>query len=187
MKGEFKVSLHKSGNFKAGFTEEYERKHLKPHGAWQQSRHLEEWHVVRPVSQPVLACRFLFPESELRHVTERQSVESSVSWLPAPPIEHTVCVQIVLAPAHSDFNSESPRSNILKTWALANSETIWIGIITEATPQSVKDDITEFRKMESRKLDGRSSWKSHPEARLLVFGPNEGGWTSIIDAAFSPE
>ena len=124
MKGEFKVILHQLGNFKAGFTEEYQEKHLKPYGAWHVSRHHEQWHVIRPVMQPVLTCRFLFPESELRHVTETQKVRDSVCWLDIPPIGYTVCVEIVLAPAHSDFNSESPRPNILKTWSLASGETI---------------------------------------------------------------
>ena len=37
MKGDFKISLHKSGECNAGFTQEYERKHLQPYSAWSLS------------------------------------------------------------------------------------------------------------------------------------------------------
>ncbi len=185
MKGDFKVSLHKSGHFLAGFTQPYEKK-LREYGAWSGSRHMERWKVERPVNQPVLTIRILIPGTELRRLTGAEQARKPVRWIPAPPEDCTASVEIVLANARLEF-TEAGHPEILTCWELPSGEEVWIGHRVASTPDSINEAIADYRSRERTKLDGRRDWDtSHPEGRILIFGPNVGGWRSFLDVAAAP-
>jgi len=156
MKGDFKVSLHKSGDFEAGFSHEYE-KQLREYGVWTDSRHMEKWKVERPVKQSVLAIRILIPGTELRGLTGAQQAKKPVQWIPAPPEDYTTSVEIFLANARLKF-TEAGRPGILTRWELPSGEAAWIGHRVAPTPDSINDAIADYRSRERTKLDARRDW-----------------------------
>ena len=185
MKGDFKISLHERGDCQAGFTQEYERQ-LRAHGEWTDSRHIEKWKLERPVKESVLAIRVLIPVSELRRLTGALKASKPVHWIPGPPRDHTVSVEIALANAGLEF-AEASRPAILSRWELPSAEAVRIGYRVEPTPDSINDAIADHRSRQGTKLDGRRDWdRNHPEGRILIFGPNEGGWRSFLDIAATP-
>jgi len=185
MKGDFKISLHERGDCQAGFTQEYERQ-LRDYGEWTISRHMEKWRLERPVKESVLAIRVLIPGSELRNLTGALRASKPVNWIPGPPRDHTVSVELFLANAGLEF-AEASRSAILSRWKLPSAEAVWIGYRVAPTPDAINDTIADYRSREGTKLDGRRDWnRSHPEGRILIFGANEGGWRSFLDIAATP-
>ena len=91
---------------------------------------------------------------------------------------------MAITPRDIDFTKETPSPNVIDRWALSNGENIWIAERAADTPDSIRDAVTEFRNAESRKLDGRNDWDhTREDGRILIFGPNQGGYASFIDAA----
>ncbi len=187
MKGSFKVSLHRTGDFQQASTQEYEKR-LRAYGAWRDSRHMEKWNVERPVKLSILAIRILIPGTELRclALAEAGQTKKLVHWISAPPEADTVSVEIFLANAHLRFTDADP-PGILARWALPSGEAVSIRHRVEPTPSSINQEIADRRSQERTKLDGRRDWEpNHPEGRILIFGPNERGWRSFLDVAAAP-
>lgn len=189
MKGDFKISLHASGQCQGSFTQEYER---KPHeyGAWRTGdRHIERWAIQRPVRRAVLSARILFPVTELRHLDERPPLRGKpVEWLKAPSGDKVVVVEVVLA-FGSQLSITDDCRRTVGGWELANGESAWVVHRVDVTPDSIKAAIAEYRSSAPLwlKLDKRADWDaSHSQGRILIFGPNVDGWCSFIDAASAP-
>lgn len=186
MRGGFKVSIHSSGLCNAGFSSEYAKGTLREYGVWSGSRHIEQWRIVRPVTQPTMAARLFIPGSEVRVLANHEKHSPRITWIPLPSPDKTVCIEVVLARSQDQFRSEDCGRIFTARWALGSGESLWVGHQTIDTPRDVLEGIATQRSGDRIQLDGRAEWnRDHPQGRLLVFGPNIGGWVSFIDAASS--
>jgi hypothetical protein len=79
--GDFKVSLHESGECNAGLTKQFAKKETDALNALGGKRHQNTWMRTQPsIREEVIPVQFVFPASELR--TWRDPVrDKSIIWL----------------------------------------------------------------------------------------------------------
>jgi hypothetical protein len=129
--GDFKVSLHESGACNAGLTYSFALKESQAIVAIGGSRHQSTWtRNMHNGDRVVVPLQFAIPASELRtwrrHDPDR---DEAVTWLPAPPVGHSVIVSCLFSGSILSDDWWPGRRNgtqLLRSILLPNGEKFWL-------------------------------------------------------------
>ncbi|HUY09290.1 MAG TPA: hypothetical protein VMW80_07540 [Candidatus Dormibacteraeota bacterium] len=93
--GTWKISLHQSGRWHSGLTQELVAKAPLPIA----SRHLDTWQMPDELGEGVRrSVELVFPDSELRLWPPGVSEPKPVVRVPAPGANHAACIELIFMP-----------------------------------------------------------------------------------------
>ena len=179
--GDWKISLHESGDCNASITEQAVSRFNDAYIQNGGSRHLDKW-KRQVLTGPLLSIpmRIRFPQSELRPCVETLSKKKEVHWIPSPPPGHSVDVVCMFTSQKTETEDWPWRSNgggFLASTKLQNGETFWLISRIYPTPPSVVRLIEQQRKRAGLPIG----------TRLLIGGEiGPGNIPIITDAASRP-
>ena len=190
--GDFKISLHESGKWRLGFTEEY-GKQMERLGTWGVDRKVEA--IDRPSEHAIGFTRAVwmyFPDSELRMPTREHDKPGDVVQVPGPPNRGLRVVNLIFTTPQSRFNHVDPppgaswEPKVLANWKLPNGETLWVVHFELAGLRGLNHEAESFRLSlaHAKKLDDRGPLRPNdPSGRIMIADTNDQGWFCVIDAA----
>ena len=129
--GEFKISLHETGDCTAGLTTQFAKQETAAVDAMGCSRHQSRWIRLKHVgSRMVVPLQFAIPASELRSI-ESESVTASkqMTWLEPPEQGRSIIISCAFT-GQSLTDDEWPGrrngTHLLGIKLLPNSEKFWL-------------------------------------------------------------
>jgi hypothetical protein len=149
--GEFKISLHESGKWRLGLTEQYAQL-MGRLGTWGGDRKVEA--LDRPPEHATGFTRAVwmyFPDCELRMPTTAQEKPGLVVQVPGPPEGGLRVVNLIFATPRSRFTQIDPPPGAswgpeaLAAWRLPNGETLWIVHFELAALRGLDREAEQFR------------------------------------------
>lgn len=125
----FKISLHESGSWQYGLTEEYTRRPDSVRLAGTTGRHLEIWDRPTELAPGLTrAFQVVIPSAAARH--NCVETENDVTWVTASGPEEAVEFNIVLTkPPHPEVGwpgKDSMGASLAGTFELENGERAWV-------------------------------------------------------------
>jgi hypothetical protein len=192
----FKISLHKSGDWRMAFDSDYAER-LRQLGTWPSHRCFDK--IRRPVLGHAAGftrgVRIYFPESELRSFTEswEETATEPIQDVPACPSGQVRVVDLIFTNEKSRFSEQdwplraSVGAERMKNWKLPNGEMVWlVHFCWTAVAQSLEAEADWYRRnlCRAKKLDDRCAIDfTNARARIMIAGTNENTWFAVIDAA----
>ena len=180
LKGFLKASLHESGSWHFGYTEEGFKKHFEQEESNQKSRHIEIWPRPKQIAAGViLAFRIVTPFSAVTTPIEVNS--NKVSWIPNCQEELATEIDIIITsfdPGENNWpGKRSMGTNCIGTFKLYNGDVVWIIYWTIPMPDLSSLNNKTFR---SFKGQGKAQLVSS-NLRVIVFGDEMDGLRTLID------
>jgi hypothetical protein len=178
LRGEFKASLHESGEWHIGYSEAFYDDAFPESGARPESRFIEEWPRPQPIEPGVtLAFRVLTLWSS---ATDDRPLAPRVFTVPAPPHGEAVEVAVLITapsfptstwPGHANMGTKP-----IGSFQLASGDTVWLVYRNHpfAVPPLPPARGTLFKGVDKSALDS-------PRLRAIVFGQETDGSRTVID------
>ena len=188
--GDFKVSLHESGECTAGLTKEFAGKEVEAMDALGGYRHQDKWKRAQHTgSRVVTPLQFAFPASELRTWRESPIQDKEITWINPPKQDHSIIVSLIFS--GSDLTDEkwpgrSNGTNLTITTVLPNREKLWLLWQECPTSDLEKSMLSEARRIQKNQKPVRfSSARDHnsPGPRTTIFKLCEDRLLVVLDAA----
>lgn len=189
--GDFKISLHESGECNAGLTNQFAAREEAVVAAMGGSRHQSRWmRVTHTGSRVVTPLQFALPSSELRTWRGISAQDSAITWID-PPSEGRSIIVSCLFSGQSLLDDEWPgRQNgthLVRSRHLPNGEKFWL--LWQDCPTTAHEQSMPAK---ARSLMGQPGWvrfsriadDSPPAARVMIFKESRrDGLLVVLDAA----
>lgn len=174
--GVFKVSLHGTGECKAGLTKQFADTQLEALSAMGGTRHQSEWQRLTHVgSRIVTPLQFVVPASEIRSWREKEVDSAKVTWLPMPAPERSVIISCIFSGQKLPDEEWPGRKNgtvLVGTKHMPNGEKFWL--LWQDCPTSQHEPLMLRQGAEVRSQREMVRFSGVPEdaplgPRLLIF------------------
>jgi hypothetical protein len=187
LSGEFKVSLHASGDWRYAFTQERLAKSRAPLLAEFGGRVIDRW--SRPPWEPpgqVRALSIVVPTSDLRRPPRSEPLDPKVDWIIAPSRGLIVRFDLFIGAPHLTFpdwpGTSSDGTQVIEPIRCPDGRTAWIFVeMHQPTPELKKGLAAHHRLI--RTLLACSAEAQHAllqespsgSGRMIFHGPDETG------------
>jgi len=174
--GDFKVSLHESGECNAGLTTQFAEKETDALTAMGGTRHQSTWRRAKHSGLRVVTpLQFAFPASELRTWRKNPVQDKAITWIDPPPRKHTIIVSLIFSGYELSDDKWPGRNNgthLIDTKLLPNGEKFWL--LRQECPTTVLEEslLTEARKIKKERMPVRFSTitdDTPPGPRIMIF------------------
>ena len=185
--GEFKISLHETGECSAGLTSQFAKQEKAAVHAIGGSRHQSRWTRLTDVgSLVVVPLQFVIPDSELRSTgVSPTAAGKEVTWLEPPEQGRSIIISCAFT-GHSLVDSQWPGccngTHLLGIKLLSNSEKFWLlwqdypsgpieqMIFSEVEAHMKQQKLVRFSGItdDTPQAPRRLLFREFPEDRLLV-------------------
>lgn len=175
-----KLSLHESGQWQHSFTAAFRKRES------MTKRHMSRWTRPDDLSPGVtLAYRVIVPWSSVTLHTEDRTRLPEVVWVPQPAKGSIVEFQIWLTAAGalvSTWPGHRSRGTVLVgKVGLANGGTAWVTALEEPAPDSVLQQVRQWREWWGSNQIAKRSKFLQSGIRALLFGSTPDGSRTYID------
>lgn len=174
--GDFKVSLHESGECNAGLTKQFAAQEADAVTAMGGSRHQSNWtRVVHAGSWVVTPLQFALPASELRTWRQSPVRDTTITWLDPPPLGCSIIVSCVFSGRGLSDDQWPGRRNgthLVGSKLLPNAEKFWLlwqNCPTTAHEQSMLAEARALMRRPGMVRFSRITDDSPPAPRVLIF------------------
>lgn len=174
--GDFKVSLHETGECNAGLTNQFAAQEADAVTAMGGSRHQSKWtRVMHAGSRVVTPLQFALPASELRTWRQSPVRDKTITWLNPPSLGRSIVVSCLFSgPGLSDDQWPGRRNgtHLVGSKVLPNGEKFWIlwqDCQTTAHEQSMLAEARALMKQPGMVRFSRITDASPSAPRVLIF------------------
>lgn len=187
--GDWKVSLHESGDWRFALTREFTEKR------GSDSRvTFEQWKRPQPLREGVTtAFEIVVPSAELalppRPLPEdRKKHTKNVTWF--PPAPEGCSTHFIVMYTEPGWPAPKAAPHILSIFTLPDGRTVSIVVLEQAIPQDQQEKIEAKKqalaeKMRHASAEDRAAFEAALEPRGYLYGHNESGTRFFIDIAAS--
>lgn len=192
--GDFKVSLHKTGECYAGLTSQFAKQEAAAVSAIGGSRHQSKWtRVTHSGSHVVTPLQFVLPASELRTWRQTAITDTSISWLDTPALGRSIVVSCVFSGqglADDQWPGRRNGTHLISSKLLPNGEKFWLlwqDCQTTDIEQSMLVEACQIMKKQTMVRFSTAEDDFPPVPRILIFKefPRD-GLLVVLDAAADP-
>jgi hypothetical protein len=174
--GDFKVSLHESGECNAGLTKQFADKEAGALNAMGGSRHQSKWMRIRHAGLRVVTpLQFVLPASELRTWRQKHAQDTAITWIDPPPLGHSIVVSCVFSGqglSDDQWPGRTNETHLVDSKLLPNGEKLWIFWQDCPTTTHEQSLLAEARTIMGQRRMVRFSGiadDSPPAPRILIF------------------
>ena len=174
--GDFKISLHESGECNAGLTNQFAAQEADAVTAMGGSRHQSTWtRVMHAGLWVVTPLQFALPASELRTWRQSPVRGSTITWLDPPPLGCSIIVSYVFSGRGLSDDQWPGRRNgthLVGSKLLPNGEKFWLlwqNCPTTAHEQSMLAEARALMRQPGMVRFSRITDDSPPAPRVLIF------------------
>ena len=174
--GDFKVSLHESGECNAGLTKQFAENETDAMAALGGERHQSKWRRAQHSGLRVVTpLQFAFPASELRTWREAPVEDKAITWIDPPPQQHTIIVSLIFSGdelTDDKWPGRNNGTNLIDTKLLPNGEKFWL--LWQECPTTTLEEslLNEARKIRKERVPVRFSAitdDTPPGPRITIF------------------
>lgn len=174
--GEFKVSLHETGDWRAAITKQYAEKLFDDSVNIPNERILDKWERPKALTKDLtLAYRIIVPNSDLE---EGPSYTKKIEWI-APKFENnnTEILLFLTKPTYKseDWPGKKLGAKLVANYKLANNETLWIVYINIEMSKKFETTLKQMRKNLVKSLPKRIQLKNLIKSGRprIIYGTND--------------
>lgn len=178
--GALKASLHQSGEWHIAYSREFFADNPDAFADRPSGRFIDKWRPSEIAPGVILAFRIITPFSAVN--TPIGSMKKYVVWIPAPPPDSAIEIDIFIMSAHTLVSSwpgkNSMNTKLIDSMLLDSGETIWVVYRVIDCPNfgNLKGTARYFKGRSKDDLRGK-------ELRIIAFKREQDGSRTILDSA----
>ena len=182
LKGFIKVSLHQSGNWHLGYSDEAFDKYFRTDESIRKDKYIETWPRPRVIADGVtLALRIVTPDSAITTPVENKI--KKIVWIPSCSTGYATEIDIIITRLSKDPKSWPGKNGIgtklVGSYDLQNNETLWVVYWQIPIP-----DLSSIGRNPYRFLKGASeSDLKKGNLKAIIFADEKDGSRTLFDIA----
>jgi hypothetical protein len=182
LKGSIKASLHQSGSWHFGYTDQALDKYFESEEAFEKSKYIEIWPRPKPIADGVtLAFRIVTPHSAT--TTPVGQTSKDVFWIPNCSEGSATEIDIIISPATNDAQNWPGKNRmgtkLIGSYNLPSKETVWVVYWEIALP-----DLSSFSGKAFNFFKGKSKIDLvGANLKAILFGDEQDGSRTLFDCS----